>query len=53
MGADEKRGRGRPRVGREVKVALTDEQLAWLDQQPGKRAEVIRELVAKAMRGEA
>jgi len=44
-----KRGRGRPKVGREILVAIPDEMLAALDAVAGKgkRGEFIREAIAR------
>jgi hypothetical protein len=52
MAGEDKRGRGRPRQGEPVLIRLPEEQLAWLDRQPGSRAEVIRGLIAAAMQQE-
>lgn len=44
-----KRGPGRPPIGRETTVNLTDEQLAWLDKQKRPKSETVRALIDKAM----
>ena len=46
---------GRPRIGRTFSVTVTDEQLAWLDAKARDgtpRAEIVRQLIEAAMRGE-
>lgn len=52
MPEETKRGRGRPRQGDPIIVRLSDDQLAWVDRQPGNRSEVLRRLVAQAMEAE-
>lgn len=52
MSAVVKRRRGRPRIGQETKVVLTEEQREWLDTQPEAMAVVIRGLINQAMKAE-
>jgi hypothetical protein len=44
----DKRGRGRPPIGPEIKVALRTDQIQWLEAKEKPKAETIRELIDEA-----